>query len=99
MQKRKIDKEKVARLRNDLWLSQTELAEKSGVAVHTISRMETGVHEYPRRSTIFAVAEALGVRPESLLRREDESGSGHPLPPPQEPPGEDSQGGSSRRTG
>lgn len=96
---RKIDGAKVKRLRDNLWLSQGELAEKAGVAIHTVSRMETGVHEYPRRSTIFAVAEVLGVRPEALLKPEDPNGSGDPLPLPEEPPSQGDEDRPTHRTG
>lgn len=93
---RKVDGAKVRRLRDEEWLSQEELAQKAHVAIHTISRMETGKHPYPRRSTIFAVADALGVKPEELLRPENNSGDAHPLDSPAD---DNPQPGRSRRAG
>ena len=69
---RKFDGYKLLRHREDGWMTQEELAEKSGLHRMTISRLENGKQPYPARYTIFALATTLGVRREDLL--EDESG-------------------------
>ena len=59
---------KLRELREDLALSQGELAERAGVALDTVYRLErpenTGAH--PR--TIRKLAAALGVEPRELRR-------------------------------
>jgi transcriptional regulator with XRE-family HTH domain len=58
-------------LRTRSFLTQAELAAKSGVSETTINRLEAGLHG-ARFSTIRKVAEALGVRPEELIERLDD---------------------------
>jgi transcriptional regulator with XRE-family HTH domain len=58
---------KAARSRADLTLS--ELAERSGVAVDTISGIERGVR-VPQARTIHKLARALGVDPAALISEE-----------------------------
>jgi transcriptional regulator with XRE-family HTH domain len=58
---------KAARSRADLTLS--ELAEKSGVAVDTISGIERGVR-VPQARTLNKLARALGVDPAILISKE-----------------------------
>jgi transcriptional regulator with XRE-family HTH domain len=58
---------KAARSRADLTLS--ELAEKSGVAVDTISEIERGVR-VPQARTLNKLARALGVDPAILISKE-----------------------------
>ena len=58
---------KAARSRADLTLS--ELAEKSGVAVDTISGIERGVR-VPQARTLNKLARALGVDPAILISEE-----------------------------
>ena len=53
-------------LRERAFLTQAELAEKSGVSEGTINRIELGRHS-PRISTIRRLAQALGVSPEELV--------------------------------
>ena len=48
------------------FLTQADLAEKSGVAETTINRVEKGHHE-PRFSTVRKLAEALRVEPSALV--------------------------------
>lgn len=64
-----------ARLRRSL--SQTELAERSGVSPITIARIESGVRKEPHPRTIRKLAAALGVDPAWLLFGEDTGGSTH----------------------
>ena len=59
------DKLKEARTRE--LLTQQELAEKSGVGVNTIIRIERNQVE-PRGSTIRKLAAALGVDPHELVK-------------------------------
>jgi transcriptional regulator with XRE-family HTH domain len=56
-------------LRERAFLTQAELAEKSGVAETTINRLENGRHG-ARISTIRKLALALGVPPAELTARE-----------------------------
>jgi transcriptional regulator with XRE-family HTH domain len=58
---------KAARSRADLTLS--ELAEKSGVAVDTISGIERGLR-VPQARTLNKLARALGVDPALLISEE-----------------------------
>lgn len=54
-------------LREKAFLTQADLASKSGVAEVTINRLEQG-HHSARFSTIRRLAEALGVTPEDLAQ-------------------------------
>jgi transcriptional regulator with XRE-family HTH domain len=68
MRKRKVDGEKLREIREYQWLSQGELGEKAGVALHTISRIEKGRTPYPQSTTLLSIARALGVDdPHELL--------------------------------
>ena len=58
-------------LRQGRFLTQGELAERSGLTVATISRLENG-RRRPHLSTVRRLAEALGVRPEKLVGRGDD---------------------------
>jgi len=57
--------------RRKVW-RQEDLAATSGVAVVTISRLESGHGEMPRQSTVRRLADALGVDPAWLLFGETE---------------------------
>jgi transcriptional regulator with XRE-family HTH domain len=59
--------ENLARIRAARGLTQEELAQASGVSVDTISRLERGTHATARRSTLQALALALGIDPARLL--------------------------------
>lgn len=54
------------RIRQREALTQAELAEKAGIAVMTLSRIETNRHD-PHMSTIRKLAQALGVHPRDLV--------------------------------
>ncbi|MFC2011959.1 helix-turn-helix domain-containing protein [Chloroflexota bacterium] len=63
-------------LRENLYLSQEELAGKSGMTVGTINRLENGKQK-PRLGTIRKLAKALDVEPAGInfdKRSEIESG-------------------------
>jgi transcriptional regulator with XRE-family HTH domain len=57
-------------LRKRALLTQKELADKSGVGVTTIIRIERNQVE-PQGSTIRKLARALSVAPEELVKSED----------------------------
>ncbi len=57
-------------LRRARAMSQEDLEKKSGVARATISALETGKREAQPR-TIRRLAEALGVEPHELMKREE----------------------------
>ena len=52
---------KIKELREKIGMSQIELAAKSGVSTNTISLMENGKSDNPNKSTLKAIASALGV--------------------------------------
>ena len=56
---------KLLTLRKQRNLTQTELAEKAGVSVRTIQRIESGVE--PKGHTLKAIAQALDIAPFALL--------------------------------
>ncbi len=60
-------KEKLRTERRRAALTQEELAEKAGVGVATIARIEGGKMEEPRVSTLRKLAKALGIEPRDLL--------------------------------
>jgi transcriptional regulator with XRE-family HTH domain len=65
----KVDVEKLIRLREDRVLSQRDLAKMAGLAQGTVWRLENGFSE-AHPSTIRKLAQALGVEPRELVRRE-----------------------------
>jgi transcriptional regulator with XRE-family HTH domain len=60
-------KEKLREERRRAALTQGELAERAGVGINTIVRIETGEIEEPRVSTLRKLADALGIQPRELL--------------------------------
>ena len=72
MSSSKIDSEKLIKLRKKALLSQTELAEKSGVGRFTISRMEREKDSSFIGKSIRGVSKALNVDPEELLKSEED---------------------------
>lgn len=58
-------------LRESLFLTQHELAEKAGVGIATIARIEKGTRR-PTFRTIKRLAAALGVEPSELAKRESQ---------------------------
>lgn len=62
----RVSGERIRRLRERRRMTQQDLAVACGLAVPTISRIETGVHR-PRFSTVDRIAEALGVDPDELV--------------------------------
>jgi transcriptional regulator with XRE-family HTH domain len=68
-----VDSEKLKRLREEMVLSQRELARLAGITHTTYWNLEHGFRE-ARPKTIRKVAEALGVEPRELIRRGEENG-------------------------
>jgi transcriptional regulator with XRE-family HTH domain len=64
--------EKLRKTRKRKLLTQEQLAERSGVGIATIVRIERNQVE-PRGSTIRKLAEALEVEPEELVRRDTDA--------------------------
>ncbi|WP_143264429.1 helix-turn-helix transcriptional regulator, partial [Amycolatopsis kentuckyensis] len=50
-------------LRRQAGMTQDELAERSGIAVRTIGRLERGEGSNPRLGTVKLLADALGIAP------------------------------------
>jgi transcriptional regulator with XRE-family HTH domain len=63
-------------IRTRHYLTQADLAKRSGVASTTINRLENG-HEAARFSTIRKLAEALRVAPDELTATERGSDARH----------------------
>jgi XRE family transcriptional regulator of biofilm formation len=59
--------QKMRELRKERRMSQTELAQKAGVALMTISRLERGEHD-PHVRTLSQIARGLGVSLLELMR-------------------------------
>jgi transcriptional regulator with XRE-family HTH domain len=60
--------ERLKKVRRRAMLTQEQLAEKSGVGITTINRIEKGRVEDPHFSTLRKLAEALEVDPAELVR-------------------------------
>lgn len=60
-------REKLRDYRRRIALTQGELAERSGVGITTITRIESGHITEPRVSTLRKLAESLDVEPRDLL--------------------------------
>jgi transcriptional regulator with XRE-family HTH domain len=65
-----VDRIQLKRLRQEQALSLRDLARRSGVAYDTINRLELGKQDAQPR-TIRRLAEALGVEPKELMKREE----------------------------
>ena len=57
----RIDKRPLWEWRAVRRLSKTALAEAAGMTRNTIANIESGVHHPPKRATMQAIADALGV--------------------------------------
>jgi transcriptional regulator with XRE-family HTH domain len=64
-----VDVEKLKGLREDAVVSQRELARMAGLAYGTVWRLENGFPE-ARTGTIRKLAEALGVEPRELVKKD-----------------------------
>jgi transcriptional regulator with XRE-family HTH domain len=58
---------RLAELRRNAGLSQQQLSNAAGVAIKTISEIETGVQTNPTLSTLNGLTRALGVTVDDLL--------------------------------
>jgi transcriptional regulator with XRE-family HTH domain len=64
-----VDAAKLKRLRDDIALSQRELARLAGLTQMTVWRLENGFeHAHPQ--TIRKIAGVLGVKPKEILKKE-----------------------------
>jgi len=71
IEKVKIDGDKLRQLRQDAFMSRTELASKVGLQPDHIGRLERGVWSGGSRiDNIRKLAEALGVEPRELIDEE-----------------------------
>jgi len=70
MEKTKKSKiaENLKRFKKDQNLSQSDLCKKTGLAYHTIAKIENGATADPRISTLKKVAAALGVSIDVLVK-------------------------------
>jgi transcriptional regulator with XRE-family HTH domain len=66
-----IDGEALRRIRERKLITQAELAEKSGITISTLSRLENGLQQ-ARISTVRKLALALGVNADEILGEPDE---------------------------
>ncbi len=64
--------DRLRQLRKQSLMTQEQLAERSGVAVSTIIRIERNQVE-PHGTTIRKLAEALRVEPQELVRTSDDA--------------------------
>lgn len=64
-------KNKIQLLREKNTLTQKELAEKAGLSLRTIQRIEAG--NIPKGFTLKALAESLNTTPENLIEKEDKN--------------------------
>lgn len=64
-------KNKIQLLREEKRLTQKELAEKAGLSLRTIQRIEAG--NIPKGFTLKALAESLNTTPENLIEKEDKN--------------------------
>jgi transcriptional regulator with XRE-family HTH domain len=62
---------KLRSVRERLFVTQEELAERTGMSRANLSRIESGLQR-PRISTVRTLAAALGVAPEDLIDWEHE---------------------------
>jgi len=67
LQRAKLLADRIKVLRNRLNLTQEQLAQKSGISVYTISRLERGERVDPSVFTVEALAQALGTTVDELI--------------------------------
>lgn len=63
----------IAERRDELGLTPTDLASRTGVSLRTIERIEAGKHRRPHRLTQRAIAKVLKCDPVDLWPREEEA--------------------------
>ena len=81
-------------LRRQTDLTQEDLADRAGLSVRTIRRLETGVSANPQLDTVRLLADALSLEPDERARMlavadgqpPPEPRESRPEPPPQSPP-------------
>lgn len=60
--------ENLKRFKKDKNFSQSDLCKKTGLAYHTIAKIENGATPDPRISSLKKIAEALGVTIDDFLK-------------------------------
>ena len=60
--------ENIKKYRNKLGISQDQLSKKSGLAFHTIAKIEAGSTPNPTIETVKKIADALGVSLDDLMK-------------------------------
>lgn len=63
----------LTRLRHAAGLSQAELAERAGLSLPAVQKLEYGSRRNPSRDTLAALAEALGVTIDQMFTTEKKS--------------------------
>lgn len=64
-----VERHPVEAARLERGLTRDELADRAGVALGTIERLETGLTRNPQERVLNAVADALEMRPNLLERQ------------------------------
>ena len=59
----------IKRLRRKLGITQSELARRAGIRQGVLSYIENGRTKHPRIDTLAAIANALGVTVDELLKK------------------------------
>ena len=79
--------DRVKQLREAAGMSQQALAVSAGLSISVITQLEQGQKADPRISTVAALAQALGVTVDELLREEEKPApSAEDMPPAQHKP-------------
>jgi DNA-binding Xre family transcriptional regulator len=66
-ERRRIDGRRLKRIREDRWMNQEDLANRAGLSIGTVNRIERGITPHSHRHTILRLAEVLDVHPDELL--------------------------------
>ena len=68
-QKQSVIGNNIRKFRNKLKISQDTLSKKTGLAFHTIAKIESGVTPDPRIGTVNRIADVLGVTLDDLIKQ------------------------------
>jgi transcriptional regulator with XRE-family HTH domain len=63
--------ERIRDLRKTQEMSQEEVAQRAGVSLNLVNRLERGVITDPHYSTLVGLAKAFGMRVEKLIERRE----------------------------
>ncbi|RJL23203.1 helix-turn-helix domain-containing protein [Bailinhaonella thermotolerans] len=67
--------QRIRRLREEQKLSQQELADRAGLDISTIVKLENGLRRNPRGTTVLQIANALDAEPATLLGKTERMGA------------------------